>query len=74
MRPEIEDIFRNVFEHHGPVTLETTMDDVDNWNSLRHMWLIMAIEEKFSISLSMDEMIEMRSVPTIVRVLDRHNV
>lgn len=74
MRPEIEKILRDLFKHSGPVTLETTQDDVEKWNSLQHLWLIMALEEKFGISMSMDEMIEVQSVSGIVRVLDRYGV
>ncbi len=74
MRPEIETIFRDLFKHSGPVTLETNQDDVENWNSLQHLWLIMALEAKFGISMSMDEMIEVQSVSGIVRVLDRYGV
>ena len=74
MRPEIATILRDLFKHSGPVTLETTQDDVEKWNSLQHLWLIMALEEKFGISMSMDEMIEVQSVSGIVRVLDRYGV
>ena len=43
-------------------------------NSLQHMALVAAIEQTFGISLSMDEMIEIRSVKDICQILDRHGV
>lgn len=42
------------------------------WTSLYHMTLLMALEEHFGVSFSMEEMPEMTSIPRIVAVLDRH--
>jgi acyl carrier protein len=38
------------------------------------MTLLMAIEEQFEVSLSMDEMTSMTSLSEIVAVLERHGV
>ena len=38
------------------------------------MNLVTALEQNFGISLSMDEMIEIRSVQDISNILDRHGV
>ena len=38
------------------------------------MALVAAIEQTFGISLSMDEIIEIRSVKDICQILDRHGV
>ena len=35
---------------------------------------VTALEQNFGISLSMDEMIEIRSVQDIANILDRHGV
>ncbi len=39
------------------------------WSSLLHMVLLVAIEEQFNVSLSMDEMTSMTSFERIVEVL-----
>jgi acyl carrier protein len=74
VRPEIESIFANVFNFQGPVTSETTRAEVPKWDSLRHIALVDAIEKSFGISLSLDEMVEIRSVQDICNILDRHGV
>jgi len=70
--PEIVTIFEEVFQHTGPVTLETRPDDVERWDSLQHIALIQTLETTFSIKLSMDEMMEIRSVADIEKILRRH--
>jgi acyl carrier protein len=47
----------------------TTMESVDTWDSLRHMEIIVAIEETFSIELAADEVVDMTSFVEIRRVL-----
>jgi acyl carrier protein len=70
--PEIVAIFEEVFQYTGPVTAEITPDDVERWDSLQHIALIQMLETTFSIKLSMDEMMEIRSVADIEKVLRRH--
>ena len=45
------------------------MKDVDAWDSLKHMELIVSLEQSFGIELSFDEIVAMRSVGEIKRVL-----
>jgi len=44
---------------------DLTMDDVNNWDSLTHMNLIVAIEGELGIELSGDDIAEMTSFNTI---------
>ncbi len=74
VRPEIVEIFAEVFLHEAPITLETSPADVARWDSLNHVALVSMIEQTFGISLSMDEMIEIQSVGDIQRLLARHGV
>jgi acyl carrier protein len=74
VRPEIRSIFSDVFKFQGEVTSDTSRRDVPKWDSLQHIALITTLEQRFGISLSMDEMVEIRSVKDITNVLDRHGV
>ena len=51
------------------ITEDLAMKDVDAWDSLKHMELIVSLEQSFSIELSFDEILAMRSVGEIKRVL-----
>lgn len=72
--PVLAAVFEDVFGHGAPLTRETSPEQVPRWDSLQHIALVSAIERNFGISLSMDEMMEMRSVGAIEAVLLRHGV
>lgn len=74
VRTEVTDIFDDIFQYQEELSQETSQEDVPKWDSLQHVALVTAIEEQFAISLTMDEMMEMRSVRDIHAVLERHGV
>jgi len=51
------------------ITDDLAMADVDAWDSLKHMELVVALETTFDIQLTFDEIVAMRSVREIKRVL-----
>jgi acyl carrier protein len=72
--PQLTPIFEDVFEHREPLTRETSPDHIKRWDSQQHIALVLQIETTFGVSLSMDEMMEMRSVRDIEIILQRHGV
>jgi acyl carrier protein len=56
------------------VTAELAMQDMDAWDSLKHMELIASLEQQLHIELSFDEIVTMRSVGDIKRVLSAKGV
>lgn len=46
-----------------------SMEATDIWDSLKHMELMIGIEEQFQIELEAEEMMEMVSFSSIVKVL-----
>jgi len=51
------------------VAPDLAMKDVEAWDSLKHMELIAAIERSFGLELTFEEIVAMRSVAEIERVL-----
>ena len=74
VRPEIIEMFADVFEFGEDLHLHTSQRDVEKWDSLQHVALVAAIESVFGISLSMDEMMEITCVSDIHTILNRHGV
>ncbi len=74
VRPEIVEIFADLFHYSEPLTPATSADDIERWDSLQHIALVRMIEQTFNLSLTMDEMVEIRSIGEIDRVLERHGV
>ena len=56
------------------ITDDLAMKDLDVWDSLKHMELIVSLEETFSIQLSFDEIVAMQNVREIKRVLMERGV
>lgn len=65
------DVFRlnpeDIKEEYGP-------DEIDNWDSLGHFDLIAALEEKFDISLPVDDVSRMYTIRDIKNVLKKYGV
>jgi acyl carrier protein len=60
-------VFRDVFDDDGIViTPETTARDVDGWNSLANIRLMISIEVEFNIKFDVGEFQEYRSVGDLV--------
>lgn len=51
---------------------ETTADDIEDWDSLEHINLIVSIEKQFGMKFSMGEVTTMKNVGEMVSIiLDR---
>jgi acyl carrier protein len=48
---------------------DLAMNDVEVWDSLKHMELIGSMEQAFGIEFTFEEIVTMKSVPEIRRVL-----
>lgn len=53
------------------ITKNTTANDVDEWDSLGHIMLIQAIEEKFNITFDLDELLEFNKVGDIIEAVKK---
>ena len=59
----IQTIFNKVFERDDiVVTREISAKDVDEWDSLAQIDLVVSMEKKFGIKFSLDELIEFQNV------------
>ena len=59
----VQEIFRNILDNEEIVlSNETTADDVDEWDSLTHIQLIVAIEKEFKIKFTSREILSWKNV------------
>ena len=63
----IQEVFRNILDNEDIIlSKETTADDVDEWDSLTHIQLIVAIEKKFKIKFTSKEILSWKNVGEMV--------
>ena len=54
--------------------MNLTMDNIQEWDSLRHIQLLSAIEEAFGIEIQFEDSIEMVSVESIINKIKKYVV
>jgi acyl carrier protein len=55
----------------GQVAPETSPQEVESWDSLQHLNLVLALEQEFKISFTPKEMSQLVSPKTIISLLDK---
>jgi acyl carrier protein len=67
---KLTDIFRNVFDDDTLVARpEMTANEVDRWDSLSHIDMILLVEEAFGIRIRTREIARMMNVGDLVRLI-----
>ena len=69
----LDEVFQSVFDDDTIHVEEgTTAADIEDWDSLEHINLVVAIEERFGMKFSMGEITTMKNVGEMVSIiLDR---
>ena len=66
----LTEIFRDLFGDDAIVlTPRMTADDVDGWDSIKHISLIVAIEDRFGIKFTTAEIERLRDVVDFVEAI-----
>jgi acyl carrier protein len=69
---ELTDIFEDVMDIDDlELTDDTTADDIEEWDSLSHVRLIVAIERKYGIKFSNTEIESLKRFKDIVDLIVR---
>jgi len=53
---------------------DSTMDEIEEWDSLGHVHIMVALEQAFDLYMDVDAFAELDSVPAILRYLESENV
>lgn len=64
---KLNEVFSDYFDDEIiKLTDQTTSEDIEDWDSLEHIGLVVAIETAFGIKFSMGETIKMNNVGDMV--------
>ena len=63
-------IFQDVFDNDGlTISESTTAKDVDGWDSLAHIRLVVSIEKAFGIRFSADEISNLENIGALAEII-----
>ncbi len=63
----LQDVFNETFDDCPTLTLETTKEDIDSWDSINHLNLILELEDRFDVELTTEEI---ESLDTVQKIMD----
>lgn len=70
---EVTDIFKIIFDKADlKITLDTNAEDIEEWDSLKHINIIAMLEEHFHLQFEIDEIIEMENVGDMVKAIEKY--
>jgi len=72
MLEELTPIFHEVFDDDSIViTRQSTANDIDAWDSLSHMNMVVAVELKFGIRFALGELQTLKNVGDLIDLTEK---
>lgn len=70
VREELTGVFRGIFDDESLVLRDDlTAKDVDGWDSLSNIDLVVAVEKQFKIKLTTRDVVALKNVGELVRLV-----
>ena len=70
MKEKVIEIMKDVLETED-ISLNTSQENCDNWNSLRHLNLVSELEEAFNMEFEPEEIADIHSVNSIIDIVQK---
>ena len=68
---QLNEVFQDVFDDDSITVDETTTaNNIDEWDSLEHINLINAVEQKFGIKFDMGQIVTMKNVGEMANIIE----
>ena len=53
------------------ITSESSPETIENWDSMQHLNLVLAIEEKFGVQLEPEDMEQMKNIGAVTKLVEK---
>lgn len=72
LKEKLQEVFRDVFDDDEIVIFEEmTAKDIEDWDSLMHIQLIVAIEKAFQVKFSTKDVKDIKNVGEFMELIQR---
>jgi acyl carrier protein len=69
---ELTQVFEEVFDQSGlTITPDTTANDVEGWDSMSHVTMLMAVEDHFKIEFKPYEIANLVNVGALLALIEK---
>lgn len=69
---KLNQIFRMVFDDDSiNITPEMTANDIDGWDSLSHVNLIVAVENAFAVRFTQKELLTLKNIGSLLNCIEQ---
>lgn len=69
----VQEIVRDVIDEENiTITEQSTANDVNGWDSLTNVEIIVSIERKFDIRFTSEEMIDWKNIGEMIESINNH--
>ena len=67
----LQEVFRDVFDDEDIVIgEETTAEDIEGWDSLTHVVLVVAVQDEFGVKFSIAETSALKNIGDFVKLIE----
>ena len=72
---KLEQVFRDIFdEEELTINNETTAEDIEDWDSLAHINLVVSIEKEFDVKFALGALQALQNVGDMVALVIRKSI
>ncbi len=75
LKAEVETVLNNIFPTlNGRIEDWWGPNEIEGWDSMKHLDLVMALGERFQISLEFEEILSIESIEDIYLTLEKRGI
>jgi acyl carrier protein len=53
------------------ITAESSPETIENWDSMQHLNLVLAVEEKFGVQLEPEDIEQMKNIGAVAKLVEK---
>ena len=70
---KLRHIFRDIFDDEAlDISENTAKSDIEDWDSIAHVKIILAIEEEFNIRFTTEEVASIKTIGEFMKAIHQH--